>query len=62
MKTWEKIAQLDQQYVEARKQIMLNRDVTVEVIVHNAQPKQTAALITPKKNATKSSTATSSPE
>ena len=52
MKTWEKIQQLDQQYVEARKQLLLGQAESVTLTV---KPKAVE-----KKNATKSRTKESS--
>lgn len=49
MKTHEKIALLDSQYVEARKRIFLDRSVWAEVIVHT-EPEVKAALVQPKKS------------
>lgn len=51
MKTWEKVEQLDRQYVEARKQLLLKLCDDVEVIIKPNKVK--AALVQPKKNATK---------
>ena len=59
MKTWEKIAELDRQYVEARKRLLLRECDSVEIIV-NPIKRAKAALVMPKKNATKPSTEESS--
>lgn len=40
MKTWEKIQLLDEQYVEARKQLALKQCDRVEIIIHKEQPKE----------------------
>lgn len=53
MKTWEKVMKLDADYVEARKQLLLNKETWVEVKISTQPPKQRAALVTPKKDAIK---------